>query len=93
MKLFIVLINIFNFYKNNSFSSVCCEVTLINISFSDDCREILLAPLLGGHVLLKYHHLLEIHFLKLLRIFEYNSCQDVQTKSKVIILICDISIE
>jgi hypothetical protein len=44
------------------------EVALVYESFCDDGGEVLLRPLLCGHVLLENHHLLEPHLLKLLAV-------------------------
>ena len=44
------------------------EVALVDVGFGNDGGQVLLGPLLGGHVLLKDHHLLKLHFLELPRV-------------------------
>jgi len=80
--------------QNNGLSSGSLEeVALIDIGLRDDCRQILLGPLLGGHVLLEDHHLLEAHLLELLRILQNYRRQDVEAKAEVIALYGEVGIE
>lgn len=69
------------------------EITLIDVSLSNNRGEIFLRPLLGGHILLKNHHLLKSHFFELLRILQYNCCKHVHNKIEVITLVCNVRIK
>ena len=69
------------------------EVALINIRLSNNGGEILLTPVLGGHVLLEDHHLLKAHFFEFFRVLKYNGSQYVQAKPKVVVLDSQIGIE
>ena len=62
------------------------EITLVNVSLSNNCGKVFLSPVFGRHVLLKNHHLLETHLLEFLRIFENYRGKNEQTQSKVTVL-------
>lgn len=66
---------------------------MINVGFGDDGGQILFSPVLGGHILLEDHHLLELHFLELLGVLEDDGCEDVQAEGEVVALVGEVGVE
>ena len=66
---------------------------MVDEGLGDDSGQVLLLPLLRGHVLLKNHHLLEVHLLELFGIFQDYRSQNVQAKPEVIVLVRQVRIE
>jgi len=78
--------------KRHAFTSLY-EIALINIGFCYDRCQILLGPILSGHVLLKNHHFLKLHLLELFRVLQNDGSQNIQTKPEIVALYSQVGVE
>ena len=69
------------------------EVALVDVGLGNDGGQVLLGPLLGGHVLLENHHFFKPHLLKLLGVLQDDGCQHVQAQLEVVVLGRQVGVE